>query len=153
MPLVPVAHSDQQDHGAMLLSRALDLRGDRRRGAAELGEHDLLLERVFGGGLVLRGRGRRDAQAGIHVVLLAAAVPRRGDLGPNAANAIVSGEEPLTRGRDRLIPLRISDAVPPRGPTHRHPVIVPARRAKDSPGGAGNSRGRLRCGLAPDAAV
>ena len=39
-------------------AEALDLARDRRRGAAELGEHDLVLERVLGGRLVLRGRRR-----------------------------------------------------------------------------------------------
>ena len=93
--------------------------GDRRRGAAELGEDDLVLERVLGGGLVLLGRGGRRAQRWVDVVLLAAAIPGRGHFGPDPPNAVVPGEKPFSRCVDRLVPLRVADAMPPRGLTHR----------------------------------
>jgi hypothetical protein len=90
---------------------ALDLGCDGRRRAAELGEHDLVFERVLGGRLVLRGRRRCHAQTRVDVVLLAAAIPRCGHLGSDPTNAVVSGEKPLTRCRDRLIPLRLTQVM------------------------------------------
>ena len=104
---------------------ALHVGRDRGRGAAELREDDLVLERVLGRRLILRRGGRRHGQAGVDVVLLATAVPGRRDLGPDAANAVVAREELVARCRHGLVPLRVGDAVPPRGrahPSSLHPV-------------------------------
>jgi hypothetical protein len=90
---------------------APDLVRDRSRGAAELGEHDLVIEPVLGGGLVLHGRGRRMAQARIDVVLLAAAIPGRGHLGSDPTNTVVPGEKPFPRCRDRPVPLCVNAAL------------------------------------------
>ena len=145
IPLVPVAHSDQHDHGAMLDSRAwrsvftspwivrirpdavgdrdhaaevLDLGRDRRGGAAEVGEHDLVLERVLGRGLVADGRRRGPDEARVDVVLLAAAVPGRGHLGPHPAHPVVAGEKAFASGGHRAVPLAVADAMTLAGPAH-----------------------------------
>ena len=100
-PPRPVGHGDDA-------ADALDLARDRRRGAAELGEHDLVLERVLGGILVLRGRCRRLAETRVDPVLLAAAIPGRRHLGPDATHAVVPGEEPLARRGHGLVALRVA---------------------------------------------
>src|SRR3954454_944942 len=89
----------------------LDLGRDRRRGAPELGEHVLVLERLLRRGPVVRGRRRCLTQARVDVVLLATAVPRRDHLGSDPTNAIIALEEAFTRCRDRSVPLRVSHAV------------------------------------------
>jgi hypothetical protein len=57
-------------------------------------------------------------QARIDAVLLAAAVPRGGHLGPDAAHAIVAGEDPLTRGGHGSVPLHIAHAMAPDSLAH-----------------------------------
>jgi hypothetical protein len=89
----------------------LDLARDRRRGAAELGEHDLVFERLLGGRLVVRGRRRCLTQTRVDVVLLAAAIPRRGHLGPDPTNAVVPRDKPFTRCRYGLVPLGVTHAM------------------------------------------
>ena len=88
-------------------AEALDLARDRRRGAAELREHDLVFQRVLRRRLVLRGRRRCHGQRRVDVVLLAAAIPRCGHLWSDPAHAVVPGEEPFTRCRHRLVALRV----------------------------------------------
>jgi hypothetical protein len=92
-------------------AHVLDLARDRRRGTAELGEHDLVLERVLGGGFVLRGCRRRVTQTRIDVVLLATAVPGRGHLGPHPSDTVVPSEKPFARCVHGSIPLRIAHAM------------------------------------------
>src|SRR4051794_35794877 len=99
-------------------AKALDLAPDRRRGAAELGEHDLVLQRMVAGRLVERGRRRRRTETRVDVVLLAASIPGGGHLGPNPTDTVVPREEPFTRGCHRLVPLHVSDPVAFRGLAH-----------------------------------
>ena len=99
-------------------AHALHLAGDRRRGAAELGEHDFVLERLHRRGLVLGGCGRGDGQTRVDVILLATSVPRRRHLGPDPTHAVVPGEEPLARRRDRFVSLCVGDAVATCGLAH-----------------------------------
>src|SRR3954447_15859970 len=99
-------------------AEALDLGRDRRGGPAEVGEHDLVLERVLGRGLVVGGRRRGGVEAGVDVVLLATSVPRRGDLRPDSAHSVVTGEEALPRGGDRPIAIRVTGAMRLDGAAH-----------------------------------
>jgi hypothetical protein len=80
-----VGHGDEAVEAGHLPSRA----GGQ---AAELGEHDIALDRV--GALVGRGR-RRPVQARVDPVLLAAPVPRREDLRPDALDSVFPGGEAL----------------------------------------------------------
>jgi hypothetical protein len=78
-----------------------------------------VFERVLGGRLILRARSRCRAQTRIDVVLLSTAIPRRGHLGSNPTNAVVSSDEPFTRCGDGLVPLRVTRAMALRGLAHR----------------------------------
>ena len=97
---------------------ALDLGRDRRRRAAQLGEHDLVLQRVLGGGLVAARTPPGPRQTRVDVVLLATAIPGRGHLGPDAAHAVVASEKTLARGGHRLVPLRVTHPMTPCGLAH-----------------------------------
>src|SRR5919204_1418635 len=57
-------------------------------------------------------------QAGVHVVLLAAAIPRRGHLGSDPPYTVVPSEKSLPRCGHRSIPLRVTDAMTPCGLAH-----------------------------------
>ena len=92
-------------------AQILDLARDRRRGAAELGEHDLVLERVLGGRFVLRGCCRRLTQAWVDVVLLATAIPGCRHLGPYPPDTVVPGEKAFACRGDGSVPLRIAHAM------------------------------------------
>ncbi len=115
----PAPAVGDRDHAA----DALDLGRDRRRGAAELGEHDPVLERVLGRRLLGCGRGRRLGQGGVDVVLLATAIPRRGHFGSYPPNAVVPGEKTLSRRGHRLVPLRVTHAMTPCGLAHVRTVV------------------------------
>ena len=108
---------------------ALDLVRDRCRRTAELGEHDLVLERVLGGRFVLRGRRRRLTQTRVDVVLLAAAIPRRGDFGPDAPDTVVPSEETFARCGHRSVPLRVTHAMTPCGLAHLWDRVYAANAA------------------------
>ena len=114
---------DAQDLGGAVGDRddapeALDLGRDRHRGAAEVGEHDRLLERVLGRRLGVGGR--RALQPRVDVVLLAAAVPGCRHLGPDAAHAVIAGEEAFACRPHRLVPLRVTGAMTLASLTHQH---------------------------------
>ena len=112
------------DHAA----DALDLARDRGRGAAELSEHDLVLQRVLAVRLVLGGRGRRRAQARVDVVLLAAAVPGRGDLRAHAADTVVSRHEAFPRSAHCPDPLCVTPAIALCGLAHLWDLVVTYQR-------------------------
>ena len=97
---------------------ALDVARDRHGGAAELGEHDLVLQRALSGRLVLRRRRRCSRKTRVHVVLLAAAIPRRGHFGSDTPHAIVPREESLARRGHRSVSLRITEAMTRPGLAH-----------------------------------
>src|SRR4029078_7002737 len=119
---------------------AFDLARDRRRGTAELGEHDLVLERVLGRILVLRARGRCLAATGVDAVLLAAAIPGRRHLRPDATNAIVTGQEPFACRGHGLVPLRVAHAMAPCGLAHVPNDDLNPASASHSPSTAATSR-------------
>ena len=96
----------------------------------ESAEDDLVLERVLRPALFLAGGGWSRTQGRIHVVLLAAAIPRCGHLGPNPPNSVVPSEKSLSRCGHRLVPLRITQATL-RGLAHVWDAIL--RRTADFP--------------------
>ena len=124
-------------------AEVLDLARDRRRGTAELGEDDLVLERVLGGRLVLRGRDGGLPQTRVDVVLLATSIPRGGHLGPDPPHAVVASKKALTRCGYRLVPLRVAPAMTPRGLAHtslRTNGRWPRQGAASDPGPAPDAR-------------
>src|SRR5262249_21892336 len=68
--------------------------------------------------LVMLRRVGSMAQPRIHVVLLAAAVPRCGDLGSDSTDAVIPSQETLARRLHRLVPLRVIHAMALGGLTH-----------------------------------
>ena len=99
-------------------AEVLDLGRDRRGGAPEVGEHDLMLERVLGRGLVTDGRRRGPDETRVDVVLLAASVPGRCHLGPHPADPVVAGEKAFASGGHRAVPLAVAGALTLAGPAH-----------------------------------
>src|SRR5687767_5945303 len=84
----------------------------------------------------MRGCRRCLTQTRVDVVLLAAAIPRRGHLGSDPTNAVVPGKEPFARCRHRLVPLRVTHALALYGLAHGGTKIVlapAAARVKGSP--------------------
>ena len=69
-------------------------------------------------GLLRDGLANLLTEAGVDVVLLATSVPRRGDLRPDSAHAVVTGEEALPRGGDRPIAIRVTGAMRLDGAAH-----------------------------------
>src|SRR4051794_31468963 len=125
-------------------AKALDLAPDRRCGAAELGEHDLVLQRMVAGRLVERGRRRRRAEKRVDVVLLAAPIPGGGYLGADPTDTVVPREEPFTRGCHRVVPLYVSDPVAICGLAHARgegPTCTATTRATSR---AGRTRASAR---------
>ena len=95
-----------------------DLARDRRRGAAELGKDDLVLERVLVRMLLLRRGGRCHGQARVDVVLLPAAVPGRGHLGPDAPTRSSPARNRSRATVTALVALRVAHAMAPCGLAH-----------------------------------
>ena len=77
---------------------AVDLPSSGCRQAAELGEHDIVVDRVC----AYLARGGRPVQAGVDLVLLSAPVPRHEDFGPDPLDSVCPGGESLPGGSGPL---------------------------------------------------
>ena len=120
---------DGQDLGCAIGDRddapeALDLGRDRRGGAAEVGEHDRVLERVLGRRLVVGGRGRCADQPRVDVVLLAAAVPGCRHLGSDSPHTVIAGKKAFACRSHRPVPLRVTEAMTLDSLTHQQPEFT-----------------------------
>ena len=124
---------DGQDLGCAVGDRddapeALDLGRDRRGGAAEVGEHDRVLERVLGRRLVVGGRGRCAVQPRVDVVLLAAAVPGCRHLGPDSPHTVIAGKKAFACRSHRPVPLRVTEPMTLDSLTHQQTGVYGDRR-------------------------